>query len=302
MSTDTLKNPGQKLWRELSLNISLALAAAKSEEAKKLSYSEQRKIKHRFWPKLQELVVSAKGLTATIPSISFNPKILPIDDEHDNIKLFAVKTIDEYKLLQLAYMPFPVAEVKDIERTWFCHSWVRTPSRWVFGKPLDKVLKSYVVFPQLVVVMPFQYHWTPPSQQQSSFGAYSHPGRYAPISYSRYRQLRGAKKTSAGIGLGFLEKAGSTEAEQYGSLMDYLRHHYSAISLIERNRELAFLAPNLQFDAMTEQMIKAFIRVNILKVTDDADKQRTLPRVSEAIRRGEDSERGAAVQVSPNGN
>lgn len=297
MSIDTTKKPGQALWRELSLDVSTAVASSKSPESVKLGYDVTKKIRTRYWPKLKEVVASAKGLIATIPSISFSQKIMSYDEVQDYITLYAVKSIDEYKLLELAYIPYPVAEVPDLNRAWFCHSWLKSPSRWVFGKPLDKVLKSYVVFPQLVAAFPFKYDWIPATTHMTNYGAQVYPGRYMPIGYSRYRQLRGAKKTSAGIGLGFLEKAGSTEAEQYGSLMNYIRRHYSEISIIERNRELAWIAPGLKFDAITEHMIRAFIRVNILKVPENAAEQRTLSGVGEVIRRCEDSERGAAVPV-----
>lgn len=294
MSTDTIKNPGQKLWKELSLEISLAHAASKDGEAKKL-YQEARRIRLRFWPKFKELVASAKGQIATMPSMSFNPKILSEDENPDSITLYSVRNIDEYKALQMAYTPFPVAEVDSAENVWFCPSWLRSPKRWVFGKPLDKVLSGYRVFPQLVAVLPFKYEWIPPAVGKNTYGSYSIKGKARPIGYSWSRSLSHGSKTSAGIGLGFLEKAGSTEAEQYSSLMDYLRHYYSAVSLLDKNRALAFAAPTLTFDAMTEQMIKAFIRVNVLKVKEDAAEQRTLSGVGEAVRRSEDSERGATV-------
>lgn len=270
---------GQSLWTELSLSVKDAMNGAKElRKTREISYEVLKQRKAAFWPTFQRVVTTAVGQIAAIPHLEFSHKVLAADEELDTLKLYAVSSMNEYKLLQLAHVPYPVAESKGPAYSWFCPSWLRTPKRWVTGTPIDCVLKSERVFPQLLLVFPFKFIWYPARQSNSTSG-YLTPARYAPALYSRYRQLRGAKKTSAGTGLGFLENAGNTVTEQYSSLMEYVRRHYSAISLIERNKDLAWVAPTMEFDSMTQHMIKAFINVNIIKAREDAAKQRTLSGV-----------------------
>lgn len=268
--------PGALLWARLRNTVISGYAKFK-ERRRTENLSWNAKINF-FYDPARDIINEAKGKIVAYPQLKFSHKV-KVDlkrwqrYEHetegyvtDDIVLAVVNSIEEYKLLKLAYCPHDFPKREDGSHIWFCPSWLTASSyRWVSGMKPETVHRyKNLVFPQLFIIFPYNKN----------------------NCFSRFRGLAcDGQGSGVGAGLGYIENFDKARniSEQYGSVMNYIRQYYVTTAMRLNNKGFVFDAAYLNFDKLTEKMIKTFINVHVNKVRKHAAKQRAISGASKAL-------------------